>query len=662
MTSISTLLVANRGEIALRVMRSARALGMRTVAVYSDPDASAPHVQFADARVRLGAGPVSESYLLADAVIAAALEQGAEAIHPGYGLLSENAEFAQAVVDAGLVFVGPSSSAIALMGDKARAKRRMIEAGVPCIPGYQDAEQAVEQFVAAAAEIGYPVMVKAAAGGGGRGMRLVADEAELKGALEVASAEAASAFGSGTLILEKAIVQPRHVEIQVFADRDGNTVYLGERDCSVQRRHQKIIEEAPCPVLTEDLRRAMGEAAVEAARAVDYEGAGTVEFLLDSDGQFYFLEMNTRLQVEHPVTELITGLDLVALQLQVAQGQPLGFAQQDVRLTGHAIEVRLYAEDPARGFLPRTGPVFCWEPATGDGLRTDAGIATGGEVSPYYDSMLAKIIGYGQTREEARRRLLRGLTDTVLFGVTSNREFLLDALQQPEFAAGRATTAFIDETYGEAGYTEQPLEATVLAAAGVIQHRLAQARAKQAALAVSEGLLGWSSDQRGQSVVEYDAPDGPQRVAVQGGPGSEYTVDVAGAQHVVRVQSWSDGRARLQVDGAAMPIAFFAETDRILHLAAAAGSHVLTNVAGVGRGGEEAAGGGTVVAPMHGQLVSVDVAVGDSVKVDARLAVLEAMKMQHEICASVAGTIIEVLVEEGAQVGAEDVILRIEPN
>ncbi len=437
MTRFTSILVANRGEIACRVIRTARAQGYRTVAVYSDADARAPHVQMADAAVHIGASPVHESYLVQDTIIAAARSSGAEAIHPGYGFLSENAVFAQACVDAGLVFIGPSPDAIHLMGNKAEAKRRMIAAGVPCVPGYEGEDQSDAVLLRAGAGIGTPLMVKAAAGGGGRGMRLVHNIDELANAIKLARAEASSAFGNGDLILEKAIVRPRHVEVQVFGDSHGTIVHMGERDCSVQRRHQKVVEEAPCPVMTDALRDAMGKAAVAAARSIDYCGAGTVEFLLDESGTFYFLEMNTRLQVEHPVTELITGLDLVALQLQVAQGEPLGLSQDDITLTGHAIEVRLYTEDPTQDFLPMSGPVDLWSPPHGSGIRVDSGICSGQDISPFYDPMVAKIIASGPTREIARLRLIEALHETVLFGPRHNRDFLVACLEKDSFAAGR---------------------------------------------------------------------------------------------------------------------------------------------------------------------------------------------------------------------------------
>ena len=380
MTNFDSILVANRGEIAVRVIRSAQQQGYRAIAVYSEADAEAPHVLMADEAVLIGPAPVKDSYLDPDRILEAARKTGAQAIHPGYGFLSENAAFSQACADAGIVFIGPTPEAIDIMGNKAASKRRMLEANVPCIPGYQAEDQSDDTLIAAAREIGAPIMVKAAAGGGGRGMRLVENLDDIQVAIESARSEAETAFGSGELILEKAVIRPRHVEIQVFGDQQGNVIHLGERDCSVQRRHQKVVEESPCPVMTPELREAMGRAAVNAAASIDYVGAGTVEFLLDDDGNFYFLEMNTRLQVEHPVTEMVTGQDLVALQFHVAQGYPLPIAQEDISLDGHAIEVRLYAEDTTNDFLPATGVARVWQPPSGEGIRVDHGLLQGQEV------------------------------------------------------------------------------------------------------------------------------------------------------------------------------------------------------------------------------------------------------------------------------------------
>ena len=447
--SFEKVLVANRGEIACRVLQSARSLGYRTVAVFSEADAGARHVQLADEAVCIGPATAAESYLNVPALLDACRRSGADAVHPGYGFLSENADFAAACAEAGVTFIGPPAEAIRLMGSKRLSKIAMQEAGVPCVPGYQGEDQSDDTLIKEAEAVGLPLMIKASAGGGGRGMRVVTEPQQIAAQLKSARQEAKSSFGNDELILERAVINPRHVEIQVFGDHHGNVIHLGERDCSVQRRHQKVVEEAPSPVVDEDLRRRMGEAAVNAAKACDYVGAGTVEFLLGADGEFYFLEMNTRLQVEHPVTELVTGQDLVAWQLRVASGEPLPLTQEQVRLTGHAMEVRLYAEDPAQGYLPQTGPVLSWRPASGEGVRIDHGLVDGAEVGSHYDPMLAKIIAFGASRDEARRRLIRAVEDTVLMGLDDNRRFLAAILRHPEFAAGDATTAFIDGPFAD---------------------------------------------------------------------------------------------------------------------------------------------------------------------------------------------------------------------
>ncbi len=656
---ISRILVANRGEIALRVMRTARAQGIHTVAVYSDADASAPHVQYADDSVLLGPAPVGESYLNGEAVIRAAVDKGADAIHPGYGFLSENAEFARAVAAAGITFIGPPADAIEVMGDKAQAKRRMIEAAVPCVPGYEGEDQADDRFIQAASDIGFPLMVKAAAGGGGRGMRLVDDPSLLPDALKLARSEAENAFGSGELILEKAIIRPRHVELQVFADEHGNVIHLGERDCSVQRRHQKVVEESPCPVMTPELREAMGSAAVEAARAVDYRGAGTVEFLLDEAGRFYFLEMNTRLQVEHPVTELVTGLDLVALQIAVAEGRPLNLSQGDINLTGHAIEVRLYAEDPAQDFLPATGPIHHWHPS--ELLRVDAGIESGGEVSPYYDSMVAKLIAYGDTRDAARRKLIEGLGDTALFGIATNRDFLIDVLGQPTFADGSATTAFIGETYGEAGWSEAAVAGDALAVAGLLEHALGQRAALAESGDVSAELLDWSSARDLATVLSYELDGESHRVSVHAGLAGECRVQVNEASVQAEVLSLFEDHALISLQGAHQTVRFWRAPDGRLHLALAYRNLELMDAALLAAI-EETGGDGVVVAPMHGQLLEILVTAGDAVSKGDKLAVLEAMKMQHEILAEVDGVVAAVLAEAGVQITADQKILEITPS
>src|SRR4051794_24173801 len=446
-TPFFKVLIANRGEIALRIMRTARRLGYGVVAVYSDADRESLHVREADQAVRIGEALPSQSYLRIDAIIAAAKAGGAGAIHPGYGFLAENEGFAQACRDAGLVFIGPSPEAIKAMGNKAGAKDIMRAAGVPCVPGYQGGGESDAVMLAEAKRIGFPVMIKAVAGGGGRGMRLVPNAAAFADALRSARSEAQGAFGDSTVILERAILDPRHIEIQVFGDRYGNAIHLGERDCSVQRRHQKLIEEAPSPAVSPELRARMGAVAVAAVKSIGYEGAGTLEFLLDQRGEFYFMEMNTRLQVEHPVTEAITGLDLVELQLRIASGEPLGLQQEDVIFAGHAIEVRLCSEDAGHDFMPQSGRMALWQMP--DGIRVEHALQSGSEIPPFYDSMIAKIISHGADRNEARGKLICALEQTVAFGITTNQGFLISCLRHPGFAAGEATTAFIGKRRSE---------------------------------------------------------------------------------------------------------------------------------------------------------------------------------------------------------------------
>ncbi|HET6281361.1 MAG TPA: biotin carboxylase N-terminal domain-containing protein, partial [Polyangia bacterium] len=476
------VLIANRGEIACRIIRSARSLGYRTVAVYSDADVDALHVRMADVATRIGAAPAGESYLRIENILTAAQRTGADAVHPGYGFLSENDAFARACVDAGLVFIGPPAEAIRLMGNKALAKRLIAAADVPAIPGWHGEDDAPSDdatLIQAAEQVGYPLLIKAAAGGGGRGMRLVSSREGLLTSVRAARAEAVSSFDNGQLLLERALRDARHVEVQVLADSHGNVVFLGERDCSVQRRHQKVIEEAPSPAVDAPLRARMGAAAVAVAQKIGYVGAGTVEFLLDARGNFYFLEMNTRLQVEHPVTEFVTGLDLVALQLRIAAGERLPFAQKDVVIHGHAMEARLYAEDAYAGFLPQVGTVRRWIPGIAgsgegrvtDGQRIDHGLVEGQEVSPWYDPMLAKLVAWGETREVARRRLARLLAETALLGVTTNKAFISTVIGHPAFAAGEATTAFIGDHLCRPGAevpSREPLPAWVSATAAVL--------------------------------------------------------------------------------------------------------------------------------------------------------------------------------------------------
>ncbi|MFD4356862.1 biotin carboxylase N-terminal domain-containing protein [Nocardia sp. NPDC058518] len=636
-----TVLVANRGEIAVRVIRTAKAQGYRTVAVYSDADANAPHVLAADTAVHLGAAQAAESYLDAGKLIAAAKSSGAQAIHPGYGFLSERADFAQACADADIVFIGPTPDAIRSMGDKAASKRLMAQAGVPMLPGYQGEEQSDERLLAEAERIGMPLMVKASAGGGGKGMRLVTELGVVAEAIAAARREALSAFGSDALLLERALLGPRHVEIQVLGDEYGNVIALGERDCSIQRRHQKVVEESPSPALTPELRQKMCDAGVTAAASIGYVGAGTVEFLLGADGEFSFLEMNTRLQVEHPVTELVTGLDLVDWQLRIAQGERLTIAQDDVVPAGHAIEVRLYAEDPANDYLPVTGEIVDWEPPTGEGIRVDSGIAAGSVVSSHYDPMLAKIIAYGSTREQARRRLIGALERTRVFGLTTNRGFLVRVLRDKAFAEGEATTAFL----GEVDLTGPPAHSPrQLAVAAGWLHRERERRVAQR----SPGLAGWTNKAAQTSVVVLD---GKQIDLERDGRGLSVTVD-----DTTHRLTWHGDQ--LLVDGtAAAAQGLCPDPDRIL-LAFADRDLDLSDTLLAPPDSAATCGSGVLGAPMHGTVTTVFVREGDTVAVGTPLLVLEAMKMERPVVADVPGVIGEITTA-GKQVAAGDVLVRI---
>ena len=663
MTKFTSILVANRGEIACRVIRTAKAQGYRAVAVYSEADAMAPHVQMADEAVCIGPSPVNESYLVQEKIIAAARSSGAQAIHPGYGFLSENAEFASACEEAGLVFIGPSPDAIHLMGNKAEAKRRMIAAKVPCVPGYEGEDQSDAVLISQGEKITAPLMVKAAAGGGGRGMRLVHDTAELPNAIKLARAEAQSAFGNGELILEKAIIRPRHVEVQVFADTQGNTIHLGERDCSVQRRHQKVVEEAPCPVMTEELRAEMGAAAVAAAQSIHYRGAGTVEFLLDESGSFYFLEMNTRLQVEHPVTELITGLDLVALQLQVAQGQPLGMSQQDISLAGHAIEVRLYTEDPAQDFLPTSGPVDLWSPASGPGVRVDSGICTGQEISPFYDPMVAKVIAHGPSRDIARLRLIEALNETVLFGVTHNRDFLVACLEKQCFADGQATTAFIAEEFAE-GEIESPQPTfSASAVAAVLELALEHEKIYDRTVIVAPQLRNWASASPLVSRKQYaHSEEHIHDVSVTPLGDNRYRVFSADEEASIELLSMEETTAHVVIDDSQHVARYLSPGAGKIYLSMDGRANVYEDQIRLDGQQDEAGGGGRIVAPMHGLLLEVRVKNGDTVEAGQTLAVLEAMKMHYEIVAESPGTVTEVLAIAENQVAADDLLIEIETD
>ena len=653
---VSKILIANRGEIAVRVAKTARLMGIPTVAVYSDADANALHVKMADEAVAIGGNAPSESYLMIDKIIDAAKQTGADAIHPGYGFLSENADFAKRLQKEGLTFIGPPPKAIEVMGDKAGSKRAMIEAGVPTVPGFQGETATDAQLLKEAKSIGFPLMVKASAGGGGRGMRRVFAESELEDAIKTARSEALNAFGNDELILEKLVTDARHVEVQVFSDTHGNTIHLGERDCSLQRRNQKVIEEAPCPVMTPELRAAMGEAAVNAARAVDYVGAGTVEFLLAQNGEFYFLEMNTRLQVEHPVTEEVTGLDLVELQIRVARGEPLGIAQEDVVLDGHAIEARLYAEDTAQDFLPSSGDVA--EFTVDADVRVDTGVEAGSSVSPFYDPMIAKIIVHAPTRETAIAELREALMRTVVAGLKTNRDFLIDLLDSQTFQAGEATTNFID-THFEGGFASPAAGQGAYKAAALVSHLLAEMPALDA---VPDELFGWSNMER--LATPYAFRDGDELVEVGVEPlgDNRYRLHSDDGEQTVTVTAFGPNHIAFEVaPGRTRDIGWAEIPDGSLHLALPATTLVTQNIAFGEREDEGGAGSGIIRAPMHGLVVALDVETGAEVKAGDKLGTLEAMKMQHPIRADVDGVVEEVAGKAGEQVASGDLLLRIAP-
>ncbi|MEH6636060.1 MAG: acetyl/propionyl/methylcrotonyl-CoA carboxylase subunit alpha [Halioglobus sp.] len=647
MTAFSKILIANRGEIAVRVIRTARELGYRTVAVYSEADADALHVLAADQAICIGPAPVGESYLLPQNILAAAARSGADAIHPGYGFLSENADFARACEQAGIVFIGPPAGAIELMGSKRLSKIAMLAAGVPCIPGYQGEDQSDETLLLKAQDVGFPLMVKASAGGGGRGMRLVLEQSELAQQIRTARSEAQSAFGSGELILERAVLEPRHIEIQVFADGHGNAVYLGERDCSIQRRHQKVVEEAPSPFVTDPLRQAMGDAAVAAAKSCDYRGAGTVEFLVDAERNFYFLEMNTRLQVEHPVTEMITGQDLVAWQLAVAAGKPLPLSQDDIVLSGHAVEVRLYAEDPRQEFMPQTGAIEAWQYPCLPGIRVDHGIRQGQMVTPHYDPMLAKVIAWGVDREEACRKLAAAVQDSCLLGVNNNKLFLQNILRHPVFCRGEATTAFIAQHFSQDAsmHVSVPAARTLAIAAAILE------------AAADHQELRWrsSTGARHCFTLSYDGQTYPLDLVSQQG---QTTVRSGDETVLLAMSDFRQGSAALVIDGLRQRVSYALSGDA-LHLDDGSGHWSFEDVTHAPAAAAGALGSGQLKASMDGAIVDVLVQVGEQVSAGQTLVVLEAMKMEHQLKAGIDGLVEAVAVTPGDQVKNRQVLVTV---
>ncbi|HEX2115576.1 MAG TPA: acetyl/propionyl/methylcrotonyl-CoA carboxylase subunit alpha [Alphaproteobacteria bacterium] len=658
------ILIANRGEIACRVIKTARRLGIRTVAVYSEADANARHVAMAEEACLIGSAPARESYLKADAIIAAAKKSGAQGIHPGYGFLSENADFAETCATAGLVFIGPPPAAIRAMGGKSAAKALMEKAGVPVVPGYHGDNQDTATFAAAAKKIGYPVLIKASAGGGGKGMRVVEREADLAEAVAGAQREAKSSFGDDRLLIERYLQKPRHIEIQVFADRHGNAVYLFERDCSLQRRHQKVIEEAPAPGMSEDRRRAMGEAAVKAARAVGYEGAGTVEFIADSDGSFFFMEMNTRLQVEHPVTEMITGVDLVEWQLRVAFGEKLPLTQEQLRINGHAFEARLYAEDPTRDFLPAIGRLQHLRfPEESAHVRVDTGVRAGDAISIHYDPMIAKLIVWDRDRGAALRRLAEALAGCEIVGLTTNVAFLRRVALHPAFAAGEVDTGFIARHRAELVPEPSPLSDQLLglAALGILLARQREAKAQARASADPHSpwhhATGWRLNDDAYHVLRLR--DGSRDIALTAHFRRDgFVLDLPGGSVSARGTLDAHGRLIADIGGAVMRATIVRQGDDVVVLADGESRRlILFNPMQTAAGAE---GGGRLTAPMPGKVVAVKSEAGARVKRGTPLLVLEAMKMEHTIAAPADGVVESIRYRAGEQVdeGAELVAFK----
>lgn len=652
---ISKILIANRGEIACRIMRTAQAMNISTVAVYSDADANGPHVQMADEAVHIGGSASADSYLKADRIIAAALDMGAEAIHPGFGFLSENAAFVEAVEAAGLIFVGPGTHAIQVMGDKIESKRLAVDAGVSTVPGTPGAVEDTATALAAATQIGFPVMVKASAGGGGKGMRVIDTPEGLEDGMRAAMTEAQNAFGDNRVFVEKFVTQPRHIEIQVLADVHGNIVYLGERECSIQRRHQKVIEEAPSPFISPETRAAMGKQAVELARAVGYRSAGTVEFIVGADQDFYFLEMNTRLQVEHPVTELVYGLDLVEWMIRIAAGEELSIKQDDVKPKGWAVEARLYAEDPERGFLPSIGQLTRYREPVGDGVRVDSGVAEGGAISMFYDPMISKLIAFAPTREAAVDRLHLALDHYEIEGIASNRQFLAAVLENEKFRSGDITTGFIESEFdggfaatvpdGDLMEMMQALGTAIVAAHMASRHRgIADAEFVVTDQAGGTMDTSWCSDAENDHVVEINGKnyhiqgDVTAPIFVFDGTVNEspLAIQVRMTGHHIDL---TKGSHRLVLD--VFPRRFAA---MLAHMP----------VRNDGAGADE------ITAPMPGQITQILVAEGDSVMPGQDVAIIEAMKMENVLKAEARGYVKKVHVGVGDNLNVDDLILSLD--
>ncbi|MBN9176550.1 MAG: ATP-grasp domain-containing protein [Microbacterium sp.] len=667
-TRITKVLIANRGEIAVRIIRTLRSLGIRSVAVYSDADAGAVHVRLADEAVRLGPAAAAQSYLSIERVLDAAHQTGAQAIHPGFGFLAENAAFARACAEAGIVFIGPSAEAIEIMGDKISAKQTVEVRDVPTVPGLARPGLTDDELIAGAAGVGFPVLIKPSAGGGGKGMHVVEDEAQLAAAVAAARREAAASFGDDTLFLERYVTTPRHIEVQILADAHGNVVHLGERECSLQRRHQKVVEEAPSPLLDEATRARIGQAACETARSVGYVGAGTVEFIVpgDSPDEFFFMEMNTRLQVEHPVTELITGLDLVELQVRIAAGEPLPFGQDDVRLNGHAIEVRVYAEDPRAGFLPTGGHVERVVHPSGPGIRVDTALEGGLDVSTDYDPMLAKIIAWAPNREEARARLIGAIESTAIFGFKTNLTFLKLLLERPEVAAGDLDTGLIARVFDDLAFPETS-ERTFAEAALILHTQQASSTATgpSGSSAPSEPtgpwtrVDGWRLGPAAPSVFELETPARREEVRVWASPADTgLRVAVGDGDPQAAAVTLDGGRATVSIGGLGRSFPTAPVPGGVWLTGEGDATLVREHRAAYGADAASDASP-TLVSPLPGTVVMVSVSDGAHVEVGDAVVAVEAMKMEHVLRATVAGTV-RLGVAVGDQVARGGVVATIE--
>ncbi|OZD12520.1 acetyl/propionyl-CoA carboxylase subunit alpha [Rhodococcus sp. 06-156-3C] len=654
---IDTVLIANRGEIAVRVARTLRTMGITSVAVYSDADAGARHVTEADTAVRIGPAAAKDSYLSIRNVIEAAERTGAQAIHPGYGFLSENAEFAAACAQADIAFLGPSATAIAAMGDKITAKDAVTQFGVPVVPGISRPGLTDADLISGADEVGFPVLVKPSAGGGGKGMRLVERAEDLPAALASARREAASSFGDDTLFLERFVLRPRHIEVQILADQHGNVIHLGERECSLQRRHQKVIEEAPSPLLDAQTRARIGEAACNTARSVDYTGAGTVEFIVsaNSPDEFFFMEMNTRLQVEHPVTEMVTGLDLVEWQVRIAAGEVLSLQQNDIVLTGHAIETRVYAEDPGRGFLPTGGTVVGLREPGGDGVRIDSSLSVGTEVGSNYDPMLSKVIAYGPDRPTALRTLDRALSETAVLGVVTNIEFARFLLDDDDVRAGTLDTGLLDRRLEDFTPESVPDQALIAAAAVSWLEMWTGAGAD-----IWSSPTGWRVGEHAPFTVRLSTGEAAVHVSITGVPGSATVAVGDGPSRPLHAELRTDTIVTV-VDGH-RETARFAHAENATWISSSRGTWSMSTVSEPSVRAEEAhSGNAEIVSPMPGSVIAVEVATGDAVSAGSAVVVVEAMKMEHALTTPVDGTV-ELAVSVGDQVQVDQVLARIIPN